>query len=275
MEAHGFTLINGGRTKCTSLWNSFPNGRDRCYKLYYIVEGSAYVRFEEDSYYMTEGNYYFINGFQLSENRCDTSMTVIWLHFMPESLFLSTLLSELPCFYMWRISDNELKRLDPSVFITFFEQPNLFSANNPLKKNYTIESSLRLQGILSLLLSEFIANHKSSDPDANAIHAKLKKSLAFIEGNYTADLTLAEMAQPSYLNPSYFLRLFKQVYNQTPHNYLITLRLHSACQKLKQTDLSIKEISESLGFCNQFHFSKVFKDYYGMTPSMYRKTSSL
>jgi AraC-like DNA-binding protein len=270
MEHLAYTLLDGGIAQCTPLWNSHPNGRDRCYKLYFPQEGNARVLLNDTWHSLDASKIYFINGYQLQRNFCESSMSVIWLHFVPESLYLNALLSKMPAFFEWDLQPCTLDFFDPTVIISFFSQSTLFSTHNQLKDSIPFEKSLRLYGLLSLLLSDFIAKTPYHAELHFQEHMKIKASLDFIEKNYTQNLTLAEMASPSYLNPSYFLRLFKQIYNQTPHDYLMSLKLHSACLHLKRTNKSLRDISDTLGFCNQFHFSKVFKAYYGIAPSIFR-----
>lgn len=91
------------------------------------------------------------------------------------------------------------------------------------------------------------------------LYYKLKAAVDFIDGNYNKNLSLEEMAQKVFLNPSYFLCLFKKCFKMTPNVYLSTKRLNEACRLLARTNMSIREIAESTGFCNQFYFPRCLK----------------
>lgn len=87
------------------------------------------------------------------------------------------------------------------------------------------------------------------------------------EHNWTLDI-LGRMAG---LSPNYLLDLFRKETAKTPHRYLIEQRIKRACQQLKRTDQNLTDISISLGFGSSQHFSNCFRQYTGMSPSVYRK----
>jgi transcriptional regulator GlxA family with amidase domain len=62
--------------------------------------------------------------------------------------------------------------------------------------------------------------------------------------------------------------------NVSPQNYLINFRLKKACDLLSGTNLSINELSNSVGYGDPFLFSKVFKKYKGISPRAYRTSAS-
>jgi hypothetical protein len=64
--------------------------------------------------------------------------------------------------------------------------------------------------------------------------------------------------------------LFKLATGYTPNDFLIRIRIHRACELLRETDLSIKEISAALGYDDQFYFSRVFKSVSLVSPREYR-----
>ena len=57
----------------------------------------------------------------------------------------------------------------------------------------------------------------------------------------------------------------------SPQKYLINFRLNQACKLMKNTELSIAEISRSVGYQDPLYFSKLFKKEKGLSPSKYRK----
>lgn len=68
----------------------------------------------------------------------------------------------------------------------------------------------------------------------------------------------------------YFVRFFKKAMHQSPHKYLMNLKMQKAVNLLVHTNDPIKIVAEKLGFLNQHYFSKVFYDYYKTTPTEYR-----
>jgi AraC family transcriptional regulator len=92
----------------------------------------------------------------------------------------------------------------------------------------------------------------------------------YIHSNLDAPLNLAELAELVQMHPHYFASLFKQSTGVSPYRYIINQRIASAQSYLAQTDLSIVEICQLVGFQNQSHFTRVFRQHTGVTPKIYR-----
>ena len=63
--------------------------------------------------------------------------------------------------------------------------------------------------------------------------------------------------------------------NNNRQQFLISYRMGKAADQLKTTDLPIKDICENVGYPNQLHFSRAFKNTYGISPSEYRKQNHI
>ncbi|RPH92469.1 MAG: AraC family transcriptional regulator, partial [Calditrichaeota bacterium] len=68
-------------------------------------------------------------------------------------------------------------------------------------------------------------------------------------------------------------RKLKAVMNQTPERFIYIVKLEFARQQLQTTSSSISEIAFQAGFSSPAHFSKLFREYFEVTPRMYRKTA--
>ena len=91
----------------------------------------------------------------------------------------------------------------------------------------------------------------------------------YIENNYAKDLTLEKIAHYLYVTPTYISKIFKEETGDTPINYLINVRMSQAKRLLKNTDLSIKQVSTEVGYEDSLYFSKLFKKNIGLSPSHY------
>ncbi len=92
----------------------------------------------------------------------------------------------------------------------------------------------------------------------------------YIEARSAEKFSLQEMAGALFVNGSYLLRVFKQHTGMTPLGYHHQVRCEKAKALLIQTDMSISEIGEAVGFVSSAHFSHIFRKYAGCTPSEYR-----
>lgn len=95
--------------------------------------------------------------------------------------------------------------------------------------------------------------------------------MVFIEQNYMYDISIEDIANNIGLNRSYFGKLFKRETGKTPQSFLLNYRMIKACEYLKRTEMHIADISQAVGYENQLHFSRAFKNIYGLSPLQWRK----
>ncbi|MBQ8151308.1 MAG: AraC family transcriptional regulator [Firmicutes bacterium] len=98
----------------------------------------------------------------------------------------------------------------------------------------------------------------------------IHEAITFIETNYYKDISVEDIAAACGLDRSYFGKLFKSEIGQSPQTFLITYRMIKATDMLMQTRLSIAEIGRLVGYENQMHFSRAFKNYYGLSPLQWK-----
>lgn len=98
----------------------------------------------------------------------------------------------------------------------------------------------------------------------------LKNMITFIDLHYSEKLTLYDIAKSGNVGKTGCCNIFKQYINKTPNEYLTELRLRKAVELLKDTDMTILEISYEVGFSGASYFSETFKKYYDCTPKEYR-----
>jgi len=87
-----------------------------------------------------------------------------------------------------------------------------------------------------------------------------------VEDNYTSPISLEELAYLSGRSLSSFKRDFQSIYNTTPAKWIREKRLSKAHQMLQSSQMSVAEVAYSLGFENPTHFSRIFKQQYGISP---------
>ncbi|KKI94054.1 chemotaxis protein CheY [Bacillus sp. SA1-12] len=100
-------------------------------------------------------------------------------------------------------------------------------------------------------------------------------ALVYIDKHIDQQLTMKDVANYVHLNSSYFSVLFKEQVNMTFSEYLTRSRLQKAKNLLLESNLSVTEIAEKVGYNTSKYFIKLFKEYEGQTPSRFRKTSTI
>ncbi|AIQ39556.1 AraC family transcriptional regulator [Paenibacillus sp. FSL R5-0912] len=99
-----------------------------------------------------------------------------------------------------------------------------------------------------------------------------KKTLAYVQQNYSKRITLTEMARQVNMSPSYFCRFMKKQFDLTPLEFLNEYRISEAVGLMETTDKKIMEIAEMTGFSNVNRFTETFKKMYGCRPMDYRNS---
>ena len=84
-------------------------------------------------------------------------------------------------------------------------------------------------------------------------------------------MTLDKLAEVANINKYYLVHMFKNHTGMSPIEYLIAFRIKQAKYLLSHSDITVAEISLSVGFSSQSYFSKIFKRHTGLTPLKYRQ----
>ena len=103
----------------------------------------------------------------------------------------------------------------------------------------------------------------------------IKEALSYIEQNFQNNITIEDIAAFCGLNRSYFGKIFHDTIGKSPQEFLISYRMTKAAELLKLTSLSIADIGNAVGYPNQLHFSRAFKNVYGTSPRSWRNTNKL
>ena len=101
----------------------------------------------------------------------------------------------------------------------------------------------------------------------------IREAVAYIENNYQRDITIEELAGALRLNRSYFGKIFRLATGKSPQRFIMNYRMIKAAEMLIMTHKPINEIGASVGYENQMHFSRAFKNIYGVSPRDWRKNN--
>lgn len=113
-----------------------------------------------------------------------------------------------------------------------------------------------------------LAGYEFKSPNKKYVVQQIMK---YMENHYKEKISLDQIAENMYLSPFYISKLFKSETGDTPINYLISLRMEKAKELLDQNStLSIQEAAAAVGYEDAYHFSKLFKKFYGLSPLYYK-----
>ena len=101
-------------------------------------------------------------------------------------------------------------------------------------------------------------------------YRRLRRARDFIDTNLAGELSLAEIARIACLSPYHLLRLFKEAFGMTPHQYSTRKRLDHARTLLERTDLPVSVICDRVGYRSLGSFSRLFSRHFGASPKKLR-----
>jgi len=99
----------------------------------------------------------------------------------------------------------------------------------------------------------------------------VQSALYFFDHQYYKDIKLKELADELNVSLNHLISVFRKETGITPNSYLQKSRMKQASILLSSTDMTMQEISSSVGISDANYFIKVFKKHYGVTPSSFRK----
>lgn len=134
--------------------------------------------------------------------------------------------------------------------------------------DWTLSASLFQS--LNLLIS------RNANRSARVIHNQrmIQTMEAFIRENLTT-VTVGELCRVFAVQERTLRNLFVKTVGQIPKQFIINIKLEYAGNLLLQSTWPLSQIANQCGFANQYHFSKAFKEKYGMAPTQYRKYINL
>ncbi|MWC30817.1 response regulator transcription factor [Paenibacillus sp. MMS18-CY102] len=120
---------------------------------------------------------------------------------------------------------------------------------------------------------DLYTKEEPSEDELRAQHNRIaERSKAYIDEHFAQKgLTLHEVAQHNHVSPNYLSYLFKKTIGMNLWEYVMKLRMEESRRLLLETDMRRYEIAERVGYESPEHFSKIFKKYYGVSPSELKK----
>lgn len=221
-------------------------------RLYYPIQGEAFLEWEGGRMKMQAGFLYFIPAGLTFKGHCEARAEKFYFH-------INLLKSD---GYDLAASLGEILSMPlPVERIALLES---------LRQERSVAAVMRLKAaVLEDLAALF--EQKGIQAEGKEYSPAVKKSLSLIREHLSLQISVKELAEAVYLSEAGLSRLFLKELGKTPGQYIDEMLCFEAQRQLALTDRSIRTIAERLGFCDQFYFSRRFRQWMGKTPSQYRK----
>lgn len=236
-----------------------PNGRDD-YHILYIKGGSFHLKIRETEYTLSQGDIAFIS-YNTPHEYHNISKDIIdyyWLHFKGESIQL--LLNDL------NLSDSGIFHInDTGKICAIFE--NIIDELNSQKYMYLKRCHILLTTLLLELHQQLVLSNNTFQKQRNQIES----IRSMMRSQNCLNMTVDDFAKMSHLSKSRFIKAFKSATGYTPIEYRNICVIENAKWHLRNTSMTISEISNVLGFFNSSYFSTLFKKQEKLSPLQYRE----
>ena len=137
-------------------------------------------------------------------------------------------------------------------------------------KDYLLKpvNHFELLDCLKRLLGDSDAQAGAAEAAPNKGEAdSIELALSFIEQNFFRNISLEDVSKAAFMNPSYFSARFKKQTGMKYIDYLTKLRLEKADNLLRCTMLQINEIAGMVGYTSTKHFTRLYREKYGVLPN--------
>ncbi len=232
--------------------------RHEFYEIELILEGGGVYNIDGIDYPISRGKLFVMSPISYHKLNFDKNTRLINLMFTlncDNLKFLSGLFANAPHFVL------DLRETDIEFIRVLAEETVKNLKNNNRYTDYTAV-------LLNCVLGK-ISSLKSSESFKSI--SVISEAVLYIQNHFTEPITLEEVAKISNYSPNYFGKQFKQNTGISFKQYVADLRFAFAKELLKNSSLSVTQISHQSGFNDFSYFMTTFKAKYGVTPKQFRE----
>lgn len=227
----------------------------------YCIEGSGWVKIDDIKTTIKPNQYIIIPKHIAHAYKSDNSdpWSIYWIHF--DGIIAENLYNR----YKETSSKNKTIPFNN-------DRIKLFNQIFEIFNNNFLDFQLEYATILSLnFISTFIYNKIDSSVSIHKNENLVGIITEFLINNINESFKSEDIAKEFKLSISYIQNLFKKRTGYSLIHFFNLKKIQKACEYLNYTDLSIKEISIKLGFNDPLYFSRLFKNYMGISPKTYKQ----
>lgn len=259
------SMYQFGKEQCAPAHSFGPASRNH-YLFHYVLSGTGMLMADDSGGVTREYQIHSGQGFMIFPRQINTYIAD----------------RRLPWEYVWIEFDGmRAKEIIETAGLTH-DHPVYHAAFKDLRENmvnemlyiaeHGSETPFHLMGHLYLFI-DYLSRSAASTKIASTGKVRdfyIKEALNYIEQNFQNDITVEGIAGFCGLNRTYFGRIFKETVGKSPQQFLLNYRMAKAAELLKLTALSVSDIGNAVGYPNQLHFSRAFKNVYEMSPREWR-----
>lgn len=244
-------------------------------EILYVLRGSINVNIDTDSFEILEKELEIINVDEAHRIYSNEDNKVLIFHIDP--YFFEKYYKDINnIFFYTNSTDDGAQEGEEYDLLRNFLAKLLCEAVQKLD-DYDKEIESILVDLLYHLLNNFhyLTYEKEELKDKSEQLARYHRISKYIFNNYDSNITLQEIAKKEFLSPHYLSHEIKYATGYSFTDLVNLTRVEESVKLLLDSDLSISDISDEVGFSHVRYLNKNFKNYYGCTPLQYRKKNKL
>ena len=235
-----------------SEWN-MENLRASFTRVYLPLEGEGILTLDKGTVRLLPGNIYVVPSELKFSGFCPHRLNKIYIHLT-----------------LTRPDGSDLfAGIDDCIILP--DSKSYISEIETLCHEKDIRSILRLKLLLHDILYEALTHRPPVHPKLKDYTPITKAALSYIDDHLSASLTIDEIANALFVSKLVLQKKFKADLDKSIGAYIDSCLMARAERLLLEPSLTVKEISERLGFCDQFYFSRKFSATHGISPRTFRK----
>lgn len=243
-----------------------------------VTAGKLHIQIGTEATEASAGDFLFIpSGLVFSADAIDGSAALRGIIFDNAIIESNMTNYENEILYMFYVqSENKIKVFHkthpayPHILRSMSESYDEYMAKEVCYK-LPIRANIYL--VMTALLRYYCSTENDSDKVIYHNVLRLRPVISYIAEHYADKIYIENLSDIIMVSPDYFTKMFKDSIGKTPVDYINGIRINHAMQLLIDSDKSVSEISDEIGFCNANYFNKIFKQYVGNTPLAYRKNN--
>ncbi|AOR23644.1 response regulator transcription factor [Clostridium taeniosporum] len=192
----------------------------------------------------------------------------------PDIIFIDTMLPEIDGFEVVNIIKKSYNNKQV-ILMSIYDNFEYLKKALKVKADDYLLKPIKSENIIEIL-NEYRKNNKYRIYNENLSNEyKLNKVLNYIKKNFKKNITLKEVADYMNYSSTYFSKSFKKHVGVNFNKYITQIRIREAKFLLRESNISINDLSFNLGYNEPNYFCKVFKKEEGITPSEYREQNDI
>ena len=236
-----------------------------------VLKGRVTVSVNNRRYELKEDDLFLINSNEIHSTVANGDNIMVVIQINPA--FYYKVFPELQEM-KFKFNSNSSEEIEGKIY----DQIRFYIAEIVKEYNKSAEGyELVIEGILNNLMAiiiRHIPRYEGEDRNRDITEKdlpRIKRILDYVDEHYPEKITLEDIAKSEFLSTFYMSHFFKEKVGITFQEYLSFIRLHKAVAKLDERDKLISDIALESGFASVKAFNKTFREFYGITPSEYRK----